>query len=453
MSRAPVVDGPPRETTSEAPSVDAELARALDTAHHVIGTSNGGPGWRHIVDTLRRNPDGILSAAAKPGRDSDAVRESVLLTLALVAGPGDDPGIARRLERTAERAARGDIERDRLWSAVATTLRLVWEEVAAAPVSRAELVHASYEILERFAAARSALDGAYAEVDRAVAASDAEARRAFLDELLMAPPQDRLDALRRRRRAERHGIDAERSYRLTLISAGPRSSERTVERMIVSLRRDTARPRPASNLRFALPEISEWRGRAVVVDTATPDHTEMLRAAFEIAARRGPANRWVAITGPEVAHVDQLAESMERLREAVRTAERVGRIGWIASANDVVLETLLSLDEDLRTRAIDAELGPILRDTRSGSTLVETLEVYFAYAHNAHEAARRLHVAPRTIAYRLARVEQLLGHQLDAGTALRVGVALFAYRLDDKPWRHGGKSEQAASGGVRQPAR
>src|SRR4051794_8234709 len=147
MSRAPAVDGRPRETTPEGPSVDAELARALDAAHHIIGTSNGGPGWRDIVDTLRRNPDGILSAAAEPGGNSDAVRESVLLTLALVAGPGDDPGIARRLERTAERAARGDIERDRLWSAVATTLRLVWEEVAAAPGSPARAVPAGDRVL------------------------------------------------------------------------------------------------------------------------------------------------------------------------------------------------------------------------------------------------------------------------------------------------------------------
>src|SRR3954462_12252538 len=106
MSRAPVVDGPPRETTPEGPSVDAELARALDAAHHVIGTSNGGPGWRHIVDTLRRNPDGILSAAAKPGRDSDAVRESILLTLALVAGPGDDPSTTGRLRAPRDGRAR-----------------------------------------------------------------------------------------------------------------------------------------------------------------------------------------------------------------------------------------------------------------------------------------------------------------------------------------------------------
>ena len=138
----------------------------------------------------------------------------------------------------------------------------------------------------------------------------------------------------------------------------------------------------------------------------------------------------VSIAGPEVGHVDLLAASMERLRDAMRTAERVGRTGWIPNADDLDLETLLSLDEGLRSRAVLAELGPILGDARMGSALLETLGVYFAVGHNAREAARRLHLAPRTVAYRLQRVEDLLGHPLDSGATLRLSVALFAYQLE-----------------------
>ena len=116
--------------------------------------------------------------------------------------------------------------------------------------------------------------------------------------------------------------------------------------------------------------------------------------------------------------------------DAMRTAERVGRTGWIPNADDLDLETLLSLDEGLRSRAVLAELGPILGDARMGSALLETLGVYFAVGHNAREAARRLHLAPRTVAYRLQRVEDLLGHPLDSGATLRLSVALFAYQLE-----------------------
>ena len=44
-------------------------------------------------------------------------------------------------------------------------------------------------------------------------------------------------------------------------------------------------------------------------------------------------------------------------------------------------------------------------------------------------AARRLGIAPRTVAYRLERIERLLGARLDADRRLRLATTLFARRV------------------------
>ena len=64
-----------------------------------------------------------------------------------------------------------------------------------------------------------------------------------------------------------------------------------------------------------------------------------------------------------------------------------------------------------------------------GPDLLETLEVYLDSGQNMREAGRRLHLAPRTVAYRLDRIARLLGHPLDGAAYRRLSVAAFAHRM------------------------
>jgi DNA-binding PucR family transcriptional regulator len=64
-----------------------------------------------------------------------------------------------------------------------------------------------------------------------------------------------------------------------------------------------------------------------------------------------------------------------------------------------------------------------------GEELIETLDVYFEAGENMRETARRLHLANRTVAYRLERIETLLGGALDGTRRERLVVALMARRL------------------------
>ena len=93
------------------------------------------------------------------------------------------------------------------------------------------------------------------------------------------------------------------------------------------------------------------------------------------------------------------------------------------------IERLLLGDPDLAATIIERELGALLADPRMGEELVETLQIYFDAGGNRREAARRLHLADRTVAYRLERVEQLLGHGLDGEPGRRLNIALALRRL------------------------
>ena len=75
------------------------------------------------------------------------------------------------------------------------------------------------------------------------------------------------------------------------------------------------------------------------------------------------------------------------------------------------------------------ELGPLLADERMGTELIDTLQAYFDAGESIAEAARRLHLATRTVSYRMDRVVALLGHPLDGEARRRMSVALLIYRL------------------------
>ena len=65
-----------------------------------------------------------------------------------------------------------------------------------------------------------------------------------------------------------------------------------------------------------------------------------------------------------------------------------------------------------------------------GEELIETLQVYFDAGENRRETARRMHLADRTVGYRLDRAETLLGHGLEGDAGRRLNVALTLRRLE-----------------------
>ena len=175
------------------------------------------------------------------------------------------------------------------------------------------------------------------------------------------------------------------------------------------------RPGPGqSAASFPLPQVVVWRGLVVVLAKASWPAADKLSQHLDELL--GPD--WVAVAGEPVMGVEGIAATMGRLTLSLRTALRIGRYGWISTPDELALEELVTVDDELLDAAVERELGAVLADGRMGQELIETLEVYLDSGQNMREAGRRLHLAPRTVAYRLERIARLIGHPLDGrGTA------------------------------------
>ena len=123
------------------------------------------------------------------------------------------------------------------------------------------------------------------------------------------------------------------------------------------------------------------------------------------------------------------SRTLVELQEGLRVAKAIGRQGMIGDVAELGVERLLLSDPDLAATIMERELGPLLADSRMGEELVETLQVFVDAGGNRRETARRLHLADRTVAYRLERAEQVLGHAFDGDGGRRMNVALTLRRL------------------------
>ena len=385
---------------------------------------------RHEIITAIAGESASLVAgvADDVGESPDTVRPVVELTLRLLL---DQPGITkgRAIMRLAgAQAARDGIPAERYLQRFTSTTWMIWEAARAHPATdRAVLENVGETLLRGIDLLVGAVADGYNAVDRETVAHDAEMRRALLEDILSNAPSDPVAAARRRRTADRYGLDPDALYRVVAVADRSGDASAMIEDGAHALGRKLRRPSrtggPASS--FPLPQVVIWRGLVVVLATASWPAADKLPQHLEELL--GPD--WVAVAGEPVMGVEGIAATMGRLTLSLRTALRIGRDGWIATPDELALEELVTVDDDLLDAAVTRELGAILADGRMGSELIETLEVYLESGQNMREAGRRLHLAPRTVAYRLERIARLVGHPLDGAAYRRLSVATFAYRM------------------------
>ena len=269
---------------------------------------------------------------------------------------------------------------------------------------------------------------------------DAAARRAAIDELFGSVASEARTTARLRRLAMRYGLDPDAAYRIAAILPGPELDPTPEEpgiddvdldsmarRLDSRLRRPTGRAEgPDSGIR--IPFAISWRGAIVAV--LGPDPREWQRFQKALAtALNALAGSWTAIA-VGVDGLRAVAPALAELQEGLRVADGLGRRGVIDDLSELGIERLLLSDPDLASTVIERELGPLLGDPRMGDELIETLQVFFDAGQNRRETARRLHLADRTVAYRLQRAEDLLGHELTGEAGRRLVVALTLRRME-----------------------
>jgi len=386
-----------------------------------------------LIDAVADGVDRLcLLVSEDVGEGPDDVRGDVELVLRLLAtreqrSAAIDRARAELIGRAAAAAEKG-IPTERLIDRFMSALPAIWRlarELDPEPDALADL---GAWLLNGADLAALAIAEGYLGTDRAVVARDATARRAFLEELLTSIVHDPTASARLRRLATRYGLDPVASYRLIAVSL-PESlpddeshalADRIAARVDAPSSSDVAR---GTSSLLGLPQVLGRGRRIVVLARADWPGGMRLRTALDDLV---PG--WVAVGSLPIDGVDGLSHALAGLIETLQAADRMVRVGWIEDTDDLAVERLLLLDESLLTTIVRRELGPLLAEPRMGVEFVETLRVYFEAGENMREAARRLHLAPRTVAYRLERIEELLGRPIDGETRARLSVALMAYR-------------------------
>jgi hypothetical protein len=159
----------------------------------------------------------------------------------------------------------------------------------------------------------------------------------------------------------------------------------------------------------------------VIPDPAGPGQGAVLRRAVGTTA---------AALGPTVAP----REAHRSLRWARQTLSLVQR-GALPSEHptstiDHLGTVVLLQDEQLATALVAERLAPLdALPQAEQDRLLDTLQAWLDHQRHTPTIARALHVHPQTVRYRITKLKDLLGDQLDTpGGRFELGLALRAHR-------------------------
>ena len=459
-------------------AVAAELGEPVDDvrASVLIGTiaMNGQLGPEAAASAAIETELGRLRPATEPrsrGRLSKVQTLADLLaeTQALEARGSLDLDTIVAIQRASGAiAARTDRRMVVLLHRYAITRRLIWEHCVAAMQAgeldaRLLAAFGRFLLLWNELTSLAVTDG-YRAAERDILARAVEARRGALQELLGVAADDALTAARLRRAAVTHGLDPDRAYCLVAVAPRPETDpiperpgigEEELEVLagrIGHLLGATAPGAEGVGAGIRLPAVLPLLGCIAIL--APDDWAGLNRVPGALdsvlgtlaagAMARGRTGKralteelppaWVAICAAAVDGIGSLAVTYADLVDATRTAQRLGRRGWIPNPEALALERLLLADRRLADATVRRELGPLLADERFGEELIETLQAYFDAGENVTAAARRLNLATRTVAYRLEKIESVRGAGLEGENGRRLSAALLVHRLRSAGW-------------------
>lgn len=159
---------------------------------------------------------------------------------------------------------------------------------------------------------------------------------------------------------------------------------------------------------------------------SAPDLTQLTSAMGAVAADVGAS---VALGEPHEG-LDGFRRSHEEAMRARRVARLLSRpAGSVVAYSDMALNALLTDDVDEAARFVGQVLGPLASDEDSPRRLAATLRVFYDEGSSFTRTARRLGLHQNTVAYRVRRAGELLGHpvtdrQLETWLALRLADVL-----------------------------
>ena len=171
----------------------------------------------------------------------------------------------------------------------------------------------------------------------------------------------------------------------------------------------------------------EYRGVAVLL--VPGDDAALLGARVQAALTPagGDSTVGVAVAGRD------LAAAYADARRCLDTLLTLGRSGEVSDAAGLGVARFLLGENGPEQLAgfVDTALGPVTAyDAARGTSLVVTLEAWYASGGRLRDTAEALHVHPNTVTQRLDRVGELLGRAWrDPDRGLDLQLALQVHRL------------------------
>ncbi|GCD90834.1 GAF domain-containing protein [Nocardioides sp. LS1] len=172
----------------------------------------------------------------------------------------------------------------------------------------------------------------------------------------------------------------------------------------------------------------EHRGAVVLLVPGADPVAVGQRLADAVAEAGG-----VATVGVEAADPETLRTSYAEARRCLDTLVTLGRTGDVSDPAGLGLTRLLLGDNgpEQLGEYVETTLGPVLAyDAQRGTSLLETLEAWFASGSRVKDTGEALHVHPNTVVQRLDRIGELLGADWrEPGRGLDLQLALRVHRL------------------------
>jgi hypothetical protein len=352
------------------------------------------------VPEYQRPLEGAFGKGLRVGV-TEALRQFVALIRDPDSGRGQGRAVYVGLGRGELRQGRS---LDSLLSAYRIGARVAWRRLGDAGL-KAGL---EPEVLNRLAEAIFAyIDGlsvesieGYAEASRAIEGERERLRTRLLALLAQHPAAPEEDIKAASRAA---------GWRLPNVAAMIACAPEDLGRLVPGL--------PAGSLASTLGDL----GCAVVPDPEGPGHSRELKRA---------ARRLTVAVGPSVptAELGRSWAAAAKLAEAIAGGEVEG--AGVVRADDHLMAIALNDSGELLAAIAGRRLEPFAGLTpRARKRMTETLLAYLRLQGAVPAIAEELHVHPQTVRYRLARLRELLGDQLDDADArfeleavLRAGV-------------------------------
>ena len=153
----------------------------------------------------------------------------------------------------------------------------------------------------------------------------------------------------------------------------------------------------------------------------------------ELSRLRG-GRPWRVAVGRAHPGLYGIARSYEEAREALTMARRLQVDSPVVDARDVLVYRVLLRDQPAIVDLVHAVLGPLVHARGGAQPLLDTLEAYFDTGGVATESAKRLHVAVRTVTYRLDRIRTLSGYDVtDPAHRFGLQAAVLAAKVLNWP--------------------